>query len=125
MIRFNRERNDDPQILYHICRALSRREAAGNEMINPQSVTPMIQSDIAFCGAVRYNGCNKARLFCPQCRSENGGRNMKKDISHPYLLLISGVLLTIIGIRMIVFGVSYASPHDYGINAYIDVPTIS
>lgn len=50
---------------------------------------------------------------------------MKKDISHPYLLLISGILLTIIGIRMIVFGVSYASPHDYGINAYIDVPTIS
>lgn len=43
---------------------------------------------------------------------------MKKDISRPYLLLISGVLLTIIGIRMIVFGVSYASPHDYGINAY-------
>lgn len=50
---------------------------------------------------------------------------MKKDISHPHLLLISGILLTIIEIQMIVYGISYASPHDYGINAYIDVPTIS
>lgn len=125
MIRFNRERNDDPQILYHICRSLSRREAAGNEMINPQSVTPMIQSDIAFCGAVWYNGCKHGAAFLSAVQIRKRRTAHEKRYLPPYLLLISGILLTIIGIRMIVFGVSYASPHDYGINAYIDVPTIS
>ena len=43
---------------------------------------------------------------------------MKRGSSHPYLLFMSGVMLTLIGIVLIAVCVSYSTPFDYHINAF-------
>ncbi len=43
---------------------------------------------------------------------------MKKGSSHPYIQLVFGIGLTIIGITLIAKCISYSTPSDYNINAF-------